>query len=224
MLALLTASVLACNLQTSSGSPTAGAPTVSEATVPLTQITTPAAATAAPTSAPTPTATTTQGAPPVVKVSASGGRLNVRRGPGPDYDTVGAFLDGQTINGHRPKRGRDVDSDQYPQYVQVAWLDHARDEIHDRDRRRGWPASNANGAGAARVHPQLHRPRDADQSDRLGSIAAGECSRRTSFSSSPESTVSSTWRPRRTIGDITVFEGKTIDIKEDSSGKKSSCP
>jgi len=92
--------MLACNLQLGapvdvSDGPTGAVPTASSSPVPAT-----ASASPVPTKlAIDPTAavpTATQGSPTAVTVSAAGGRLNVRRGPGPEYDTTGAFLDGQS--------------------------------------------------------------------------------------------------------------------------------
>ncbi len=174
-LTIIAASIVACNLQ---AAPSSGPPSIPSATAPAP---TPASATNVPEASATASATVTpaatQGPPPVVAVSAAGGRLNVRRGPGPEYDTVGAFLDGQssTATG-RNENGKWVLINIPNTSKSLGWITLETKYTKVERRRRG-PAVGPGGAGCGGLHPQLHGSRDVDKSDRCGLAATRQCPR-----------------------------------------------
>jgi len=97
-LAGLVATGLACSLTgAATQAPTATAPAASPTTATLPTESETATVTLTPLeqSSPTPAATESPAGEEIV-LSATGGNLNIRRGPGPAYDVVGFLLNGQT--------------------------------------------------------------------------------------------------------------------------------
>ena len=97
-LAGMVATGLACSLTgAATQAPKATAPAASPTTATLPTESEPETVTLAPLeqSSPTPAVTETPAGEEIV-LSATGGNLNIRRGPGPAYDVVGFLLNGQT--------------------------------------------------------------------------------------------------------------------------------
>lgn len=222
-LVLLGSSALACNLQAAAP---AASPQNPPAPGPLNTIA-PAAPTAAtetpaPTESVTETAAATQGPPPVVTVNAVGGRLNVRRGPGPEYDIVGAFLDQQSsIATARNADGTWLLINVPNTSKALGWLTLETKYTSVNGAVSSLPLTHVEPAAPAYirnctgremlVNPigAVLRPRGSAPENQLQFFPG-------------EYTVVDT-ETDITVANLTVFEGKTIDIKQDSSGKKSSC-
>jgi len=170
----------------------------------------------------TSTATPTIGPPPVVKVSASGGRLNVRRGPGPEYDTVGAFLNGQSTNATaRNADGSWVLINTPNTSKTLGWITVKTQYTTVNGMVADLPVMVVDAALPAYIrnctpHEMLVNPGGAILQDRSSApenqlqFFPGE------YTVIDQTTESS-------VGNVTVYEGRTIDIKKDGSGKSSTC-
>ncbi len=216
---LTVASILACNLQAPASSGPASIPSAT-ALVPTSAATT--ATEVPPTASAKATPSATQGPAPVVAVNATGGRLNVRRGPGPDYDTVGAFLDGQSSTA----TGRNENG----KWVLIS--------IPKTSKPLGWITletkfttviGDVAGLSVVEVAPAVPAYiRNCTGREMLinpiGAVLQPRGSapdNQLQFFPGEYSVVD--METETEIGGVTVFEGKTIDIKQDSSGKNFSC-
>jgi uncharacterized protein YgiM (DUF1202 family) len=228
-LAAITLVALGCNLALT---PPAAAPATlaamnataasAESTAMMPTATLPAAtATDQPTA--TSTATQTAGPPPVVNVAASGGRLNVRRGPGPEYDTVGALRNGQSsLATARNEDGTWVVINRPDTSTTLGWITLKTQYTAVTGDVAGLPLLAVEAALPAYVrnctpHEMLVMPAGAIL---LNRSAAPE--NQLQFFPGDYSVIDQT--NDSTVAEITVFEGKTIDIKKDSSGKSFNCP
>lgn len=220
---ILVLAVLACNVQTRQPQSTALAPTeTSRATEPPASATA-QSETAIPLSTPKESATVTSGPPPVVTISAVGGRLNVRRGPGPEYDTVGAFLDGQSS----VAIARNGDTTwlliNAPTGTKsLGWVIITTKYTAVKGAAAGLPVQTVPPALPAYIrnctpHEMLVNPVGIelmsrnDAPDNQAQFFPGEY------------TVIDLTSETELAG-ITVFEGRTIEIKKDSSGSNFNCP
>jgi hypothetical protein len=169
------------------------------------------------------TATATQGPPPVVTVSAFGGRLNVRRGPGAEYDTVGAFLDGQSSTATaRSGDGTWVLINVPNTSKSLGWITLETKYTAVSGAVNGLPLAEVAPAAPAYIRNCTGREMLIGP---VGSILLPQGSAPDNQQQFFPGEYSITdMETETTISDVTVFEGKTIDIKEDSSGKKFSCP
>lgn len=226
-LSALGLAVMACNLQVGApadapvGTPGSLTPTLTaEVEASATQSLT---ATLTPTPEFTLTATATEGPPPLITVSAVGGRLNLRRGPGPEYDTVGALLDGQS----RTALARNADG---------TWL---RITGQNSPTGAGWvimttkytsvtgsvevlPVETVSPAAPAYIrnctpHEMLVNPTGVVLPSR-SSAPENELQ----FFPGEYAAIDQTTEAE--VASITVFEGRTIDIRKDSSGTSYTCP
>lgn len=225
-LAAITLVALACNLALT---PPAETPPTEAATTALADSTPTApdaglpAATSTDQPTPTSTATQTAGPPPVVSVAASGGRLNVRRGPGPEYDPVGALRNGQSrLATARNQDGSWVLIDGPDTARPLGWITLKTQYTVVTGDVGSLPLMEVEAALPAHVrnctpHEMLVMPAGAILLNRNAApenqvqLFPGEY---TVIDQTTESTVA----------EITVFEGKTIDIRKDSSGKSYNCP
>ena len=218
--------VLACNLQFSMPGEAQDAPEgVAAATISASVAAEPPAAMATQTAteSATATVTATAGPPPIVTIAAAGGRLNVRRGPGAEYDTVGVFRDGQsTVATARNADGSWVLINAPNTSKGLGWITLKTQYTTVTGDALGLPLMEVAVALPAYIRnctpgEMLVNPGGAILLERSSSpdnqlqFFPGEYS---VFDQTTETTV----------GDVTVFEGKTIDIKKDSSGKSFSCP
>lgn len=161
--------------------------------------------------------------PHPIILSASGGRLNVRRGPGPEYDVVGALLNAQSAT----VTGQNADG---------TWLFIL---VPNTSRPYGWittktsftrvtgpaeslPLMTVTAAIPAYIrnctaHELLVNPGSVTLPDRSTSpdnqlrFYPGE------YTVTDQTTDSA-------VAEVTLLEGRTVDIKLDGSGKKYSCP
>jgi len=222
---LLAMAVLACNLQSA---PTAAVqpetPTALPTAVGLASSTAePPAVLPTLTSTTPPTATSTLGPPPVVTVSAVGGRLNVRRGPGPDYDTVGAFLDTQSATATaRNEDGTWLLINAPHAAKPLGWIIVTTKYTSVNGNITGLPVMTVSAAVPAYIrnctaHEMLVNPIGVTLLDRGNSPE-----NQLQFFPGEYTVVDLTTETE--VASITVFEGKTVDIKTDSSGKNYSCP
>lgn len=225
----LALAMLSCNLQFASPAAPPGTVTAS----PEAAATSLPTSTAGPTLAPatltqgapglTQTSTATVGAPPVIVIRATGGRLNVRRGPGPEYDTVGALLDGQEATA----AARSADK---------SWIQIHRPES---DSLLGWvtimtPYTSLTGEPSAlpvvdiapaipayirncTPHEMLVLPTGVVLLDRGNSP-----DNQVQFFPGEYTVVDQTTETE--VAAITIFEGRTIDVKKDGAGKSFVCP
>jgi hypothetical protein len=170
----------------------------------------------------TATASSTAGPPPILTITASGGRLNVRRGPGPEYDTVAAFRDGQSTNA----TARSADG---------SWV---LINTPNTSKALGWVTIKtkytAVGGDVAGLPVMMMDPalpayiRNCTQHEMFispsGVILLAQ-------SSTPENQLQFfpgeyevfDQTTETSVANVTVYEGKTVDIKKDSSGKNFSC-
>ena len=217
---LFGAAILACKLQLAAPADGQEPPTL-----PTSTATSSAIATAEPsaTDAATETVTATVGPPPVVTVAASGGRLNVRRGPGPEYDTVGAFLNGQSTTA----TARNADSSwvliNTPKTSNsLGWIIATTQYTTVNGTVNSLPVLEVAAALPAYIrnctpHEMLVNPGGALLQDRSSSP-----DNQLQFFPGEYSVIDQTSEAE--VGGVTVFEGRTIDVKKDSSGKSFSCP
>jgi uncharacterized protein YgiM (DUF1202 family) len=223
---LVGVTLLACNLQfgapgegqassTPEGTATASAPATPEPSSPVpTQTATGAA---------TETATATVGPPPIVAVAASGGRLNVRRGPGPEYDTVGAFLNGQSTTATaRNADGSWVLINTPNTSKSLGWIIVKTQYTTVSGTVASLPVLEVDAALAAYIrnctpHEMLVNPGGALLLNRSSSPE-----NRLQFFPGEYSVIDQTTESE--VASVTVFEGKTVDVKKDSSGTSFSCP
>ena len=223
MLAALCVGALACNL--AGGQPgQAATATATNETAPVADATDPPPSeAAASTATESPTATSTVGPPPVVTVSAVGGRLNVRRGPGPEYDTVGAFLDGQSSTATSRNQAGDWVLISVPNRPSVqGWIIMTTKYTAAKGDVMGLPVAEVEAAVPAYIrnctpHEMLINPTGVivlgrgNSPDNQQRFFPGE------YTVIDQST-------EVEVGGVTVFEGKTIDIKKDSGGTSYKCP
>jgi hypothetical protein len=156
-------------------------------------------------------------------VRVAGGRLNIRRGPGPEYDTVGAILDGQSTVAH----GRNTDGSWL--YVALSnsskafgWLTTKTIYTTVAGSTNGLPVMSVPPALPAYIrnctaHAMLVKPTGMVLADRGGAPDNQQAFLPGEYSVTDQDTDS-------VVADVTVFEGKTVDIKKDGSGKSYSCP
>ena len=230
-LSAISFAALACNLGLampvdSSGDPTGAVSTAVTAVAPASEVASPEP-TQAPTQVPTAVATTvptaTPGPPPVTTVSAVGGRLNVRRGPGPEYDTVAAFLDGQSSTA----TGRNSDGTWLlingpTNSTSLGWVIITTKYTSVRGEVTGLPVVTVAPAALAYIrnctpHEMLVNPAGAILPDR-GSSPENQLQ----FFPGEYSVIDQTSESE--VASVTVFEGRTIDIRKDSSGTTYTCP
>lgn len=174
------------------------------------------------TETPTPSPTSS-GTPEVVSVKATGGKLNVRRGPGPEYNFVGAFLNGQSATA----TARNADASWL--YISVpnstrgfGWITVKTQYTVLTGNASTLPLSEVPPAVPAYIrnctaHEMLVSPADVVLPDR------GNAPENKVQFYPGEYTVSDQ-TTEIDVANITVLEGVTIDIKKDSSGKSYSCP
>ncbi|HEY5984220.1 MAG TPA: SH3 domain-containing protein [Anaerolineales bacterium] len=226
-LMLISAAIMSCNLQ--AAAPSAAAQATGTAPSTATVADTPASA---PTQSPvspvaieavTSTATSTQGPPPVVTVSAVGGRLNVRRGPGPEYNTVGALREGQSsVATARNSDGSWVLINTPNTSKSLGWITLKTKYTSVGGTVEALPVMAVEAAVPAYVrnctpHEMMLNPGGSILPDRSTSpdnqlqIAPGDY------------TVMD-WTTETDLGSISIFEGTTVDIKQDSSGTNFVCP
>lgn len=229
LIVLLATAALACNLQF--GTP-GEAPGAASSTAPPGILASPAGTgvvvpseTSAVSAAPAEmsTATSTVGPPPTVLVSASGGRLNVRRGPGPEYDTVGAFLDGQstTVTG-RNSDGSWVLINVPNTSRSLGWITVKTKYTTVTGDVAGLPPIVVSPAVPAYIrnctpHEMLVNPGGLIVLER-----SNDPENKLQFFPGEYTVIDQT--TEADVGGVTVFEGKTVDIKKDSSGKSYTCP
>jgi uncharacterized protein YraI len=182
-----------------------------------------ASVTTAATEAATETATATEGPPPVVTVSAVGGRLNVRRGPGPEYDTVGAFLDGQSSTATARNEDATWVLINIPNATKsLGWITLGTKYTSVNGEVGGLPLAEVGPAAPAYIRNCTGREMWIDPIGALLLPRGSAPENQQQFFPGEYSVVD--METETAFSYITVFEGKTIDIKEDSSGTKSSCP
>ena len=227
LLSVIPLVILACNLQFGTQTNEPAAPTGTVPTAQGAQSTAtgvwPATPTLRATEVATAQSTATQGPPPAVMISAVGGRLNVRRGPGPEYDTVAAFLDGQS----RMATGRNGDGTWLlisgpNASTNLGWVIVTTKYTSVTGVVTGLPVVTVAPAASAYIrnctpHEMLVNP--------IGVVVPGR-------GSSPENQVQ--FYPgeysvfdqtsESEVASVTVFEGKTVDIRKDSSGTSYTCP
>jgi hypothetical protein len=162
------------------------------------------------------------GPPPVVKVNAVGGRLNVRRGPGPEYDTTGSFLDGQsTVATARNADGSWLLINRPNTTKSLGWITLGTKYTSVSGDATGLPLSEVAPAAPAYIRNCTGREMLINPIGEVLKPRGSAPDNQLQFFPGEYSIVDT--ETDITISDITVFEGKTIDIKQDSSGKKSSC-
>jgi hypothetical protein len=223
VVAVVTVAFLACNLQAAPPSASTEAPGAVQPTSTISVAGSPeASATASPTQSPTASPTFTQGPPPAVTVSATGGRLNVRRGPGPEYDTVGAFLNEQSSTATaRNADGTWVLINIPKTSKSLGWITLETKYTSVSGVVSGLPVMPVAAALPAFIRNCTGREMLINP---IGAILLPR-------GSAPENQLQFfpgeytiiDMETETAVGDVTVFEGKTIDIKQDSSGKKFSC-
>ncbi|HET6845385.1 MAG TPA: SH3 domain-containing protein [Anaerolineales bacterium] len=175
-----------------------------------------------PTTAPSATVPPTVGPPPEVKVQASGGRLNVRRGPGPEYDSVGAFLDGQSsIATARNSDGTWVLINVPNTSKPLGWITLATKYTSTSGETNGLPLLEVAPAAPAYIRNCTGREMLVNPTGAVLQPRSNAPDNQLQFFPGEYSIVD--METETAISDLTVFEGKTIDIKQDSSGKKFSC-
>ncbi|MFH1184201.1 MAG: hypothetical protein V1755_04070 [Chloroflexota bacterium] len=223
---LVGVTILACNLQfaTPGEGQESSAPPAETATNSASATPEPSAApTQTATDSATETATATVGPPPVVTVAASGGRLNVRRGPGPEYDTVGAFLDGQSTTATaRNGDGSWVLINTPDTSKSLGWIIVKTQYTTVRGTVANLPVLEVDSALPAYIrnctpHEMLVNPGGALLLERSNSPE-----NQLQFFPGEYSVIDQTTESE--VAGVTVFEGRTIDVKKDSSGKSFSCP
>ncbi len=172
-----------------------------------------------------PSAIATSGSPTTISVTVrvAGGRLNIRRGPGPQYDTVGAILDGQSTLA----QGRNEDG---------SWLYVA---LPNSSKALGWlttktiyttVAGSSISLPVVSVAPALPAYiRNCTAHDMLvnptGVILANRGGAPDNLQEFFPGEYSVTDQETDSVAaDVTVFEGKIVEIKKDGSGKSYSCP
>ena len=160
-----------------------------------------------------------------VTILASGGNINIRRGPGADYDPIGALLDGQSaIAVARNEKGTWVYIPIQGKPDQFGWIN----AVTSRSRLTGsidlLPVQTVEPAKPAYVRnctakPMLLTPGGIE-------IKAQENSPENIVAVFPgDYDVYDTTVPNGpAIGTILVRESKTVDITEDASKKVYSCP
>jgi uncharacterized protein YgiM (DUF1202 family) len=221
---LLSVVALACNLQAAQP---AVVPENTSASAPANTMAATASpeASAAPQQTETAAATVapTLGPPPVVKIAASGGRLNVRRGPGPEYDTVGSFLDGQSTTATaRNADGTWVLINVPNAAKSLGWITLGTKYTSVNGDRLSLPLMQVAPAVPAYIRNCTGRQMLINPMGATLLPRASAPDNQLQFFPGEYSIVD--METEITISNVTVFEGKTIDIKQDSSGKKFSCP
>jgi hypothetical protein len=218
VMAFVGVAVLACTLQSTAAPTATPAASTDTATVAAPQ----ASATTVPTDAATATSTATQGPPPVVTVSATGGRLNVRRGPGPEYDFVGAFLDGQSTT----VTARNADAKWVLINVpntskSLGWITLETQYTSVNGDVTGLPLMQVGPAVPAYIRNCTGREMMINPLGALLQPKGSAPENQLQFFPGEYSIID--METEASVGDVTVIEGRTIDIKEDSSGTKYSC-
>jgi hypothetical protein len=219
--------MLACNLQTGAAvdvptGPTGAVPTASSSPVSATATAVPAP-TQAGTDVATALPTATEGPPPAVMVSVGGGRLNVRRGPGPEYDTTGAFLDGQaSLATARNADGNWLLINVPNASTSLGWVIVTTKYTTVTGEVAGLPVMTVAPAALAYIrnctpHEMLVNPAGIVLPDRSSSPA-----NQLQFFPGEYSVIDQT--SESDVASVTVFEGRTIDIRKDSSGTSYTCP
>jgi hypothetical protein len=227
LLSVIPLVILACNLQFGTQTNVPAGATVTVSTAPGTQATVTGVSPTAPTPPATEVATAqptaTQGPPPAVTISVVGGRLNVRRGPGPEYDTVAAFLDGQS----RMATGRNGDGTWLlisgpNTSTSLGWVIVTTKYTSVTGEVTGLPVVTVAPAAAAYIrnctpHEMLVNP--------IGVLLPGRGSspeNQLQFYPGEYSVIDQTSESE--VASVTVFEGRTVDIRKDSSGTSYTCP
>ena len=226
-LVLLTAiglATLACNLQlgTPVNIPADATTTEKSNQEPPTNTASPAPS-LLPTDVATALPTATQGPPPVITVSAVGGRLNVRRGPGPEYDAVAAFLEGQS----RTATGRDAGGAWLlisgpNSSTTLGWVIVTTKYTSVSGEVDGLPVVAVAPAAPAYIrnctlHEMLVNPAGVVLPDRNSTP-----DNKLQFFPGEYSVIDLTTETE--AASVTVFEGRTIDIRKDSGGSSYTCP
>lgn len=217
----------ACNLQFGVPAPEPAGPTGAVPTASSSQLTATISASPAPTQQATEVSTAqptpTEGPPPAVTVSAVGGRLNVRRGPGPEYDTVAAFLDGQssTATG-RNAEGTWLLINGPNASASLGWVVVTTKYTSVTGEATGLPVVTVAPAASAYIrnctpHEMIINPTGVLLPDR-GSSPENQVQ----FFPGEYSVIDQTSESE--VASVTVFEGRTIDIRKDSSGTSYTCP
>jgi hypothetical protein len=226
-LSVITLAVLACNLQLGApvdvpADPTGAVPMASSSPVSATVTASPATTQAA-TGVTTALPTATQGLPLAVTVSAVGGRLNVRRGPGPEYDTTGALLYGESsMATARNAQGTWLLINAPNTSTSLGWLIVTTKYTSVSGGVAGLPVMTVGPAALAYIrnctpHEMLVNPTGGILSDRSSSPE-----NQLQFFPGEYSVIDQTSESE--VASLTVFEGRTIDIKKDSSGTSYTCP
>lgn len=224
----LALAALACNLQLGAPAPVEAPPTHQVAALPTLKPPAPASATAqTATSTSQPTATTqptaTVGPAPVVTITAAGGRLNVRRGPGPDYDTVGAFLNGQSsLATARNQDGTWVLIDIPGATKPLGWITLETKYTTITGAVAALPLQSVDPAKPAYIRNCTGREMLVNPLGALLLPLGSAPDNQLQLFPGEYTIVDQTTDTE--LGGVTAFEGRTIDINQDSSGKKSFCP
>jgi uncharacterized protein YgiM (DUF1202 family) len=217
--------VLACNLQFSQTANTQDAPPAGAPAATFLPSLTAEAFSATPSEIPTATitATSTIGPPPVVTVSAVGGRLNVRRGPGPEYDPVGAFRDGESTTAiARNEDGTWLLINTPNTSKSLGWIIVTTQYTSVNGTLLELPVTTVNPAAPAYIrnctpHEMIVYPIGETLSDR-GSAPDNE------LQFFPGEYTVTDLETETEVASLTVAEGRTIDIKTDGSGSSFKCP
>jgi hypothetical protein len=147
----------------------------------------------------------------------------VRRGPGPEYDTVAAFLDGQTRNA----TGRNADGTWLlisgpSTSTSLGWVIVTTKYTSVIGEVSGLPVVTVAPAALAYVrnctpHEMLVNPTGVLLPDRGRSPE-----NQLQFFPGEYSVIDQTSESE--VASVTVFEGRTVDIRKDSSGTSYTCP
>jgi hypothetical protein len=224
---VMAAGMLACNLQYA---PAAESPTVPAFTQPPSTLEE-SAATPGPTagggtvaSPPViPVESPTATAPASLAISAVGGQLNVRRGPGPEYNPVGALKDGQSTLA----TARNADTSWL--YIQapggskaLGWVTIETQYTSVQGDPAALPVMNAASAAPAYIrnctaHQMLVDPGAQILPDR-GNTPGNELQVFPGDYTVTDDVTGSQ------VASPSMFEGQVVEIKKDGDGKKYSCP
>ena len=227
--ASLVLAMLSCNLQFAAPASPAGPATASPQAAATSEPTSTAGSTMAPATStqgapgPTETSTATVGAPPVIVVRATGGRLNVRRGPGPEYDTVGALLDGQEATAAARNADKSWIQIYRPESSSLlGWVTIMTQYTSLTGEPSALPVLDVGPAIPAYIrnctpHEMLVSPTGVVLLDRGNSP-----DNQVQFFPGEYTVMDQTTETQ--VAAITIFEGRTIEIKKDGTGKSFVCP